>query len=158
MNTPLIATLSALLLVLVAWQGLQSSSPAAPLPLTDHDVTIQFGTMPVSASVADTAEERELGLSYTDSLATSTVKLFVFAVDDQWGIWMKEMAYAIDIIWLDAAGAVVHIEPSVSPDTYPTVFTPPVPARYVIEGVAGLATLAGVEVGDQIDLSDLGQE
>jgi len=67
---------------------------------------------------------------------------------------MKDMNYAIDILWFDAAGVLVYTEKAVEPDTYPTTFTPDVPARYVLEIAAGEAGRLGLEVGDTLKLSE----
>jgi uncharacterized membrane protein (UPF0127 family) len=42
---------------------------------------------------------------------------------------MKDMRVPLDIIWLSDTGDIVHIERSVSPDSYPRVFYPGTPAR-----------------------------
>lgn len=87
--------------------------------------------------VADTEASRERGLSGHAPLNDSEGMLFVFDTDARWGIWMKDMSFPLDIVWADAGGRIVHIERDVSPDTYPRIFAPPVPARYVVELPAG---------------------
>jgi uncharacterized membrane protein (UPF0127 family) len=75
-------------------------------------------------------------------------KVFIFDTAEKWSFWMKDMNYPIDIFWLDENGVVVHIEESVSPDTYPTQsFVPPVPALYVIETKAGFAQENNIMIG-----------
>jgi uncharacterized membrane protein (UPF0127 family) len=104
------------------------------------------------ASVADSPTERQLGLSRTTSLPEDVVKLFVFPYADLWSFWMKEMLYSIDIIWLDAAGTIVHIEANVAPETYPTSFAPSARAQFVIETNAGFAAAQNLRVGDVVTL------
>jgi uncharacterized protein len=77
--------------------------------------------------------------------------LFVFDTDDYHGIWMKDMNYSIDIIWLDSGKTVVYMAEDVSPDTYPEVFRPDVPARYVVELSAGAAHRHGITEGQVAD-------
>ncbi len=124
------------------------------------DLLVQSATLPLEikgqifqASVAVTAEERQQGLSLTSSLPADVAKLFVFDSDDFWGIWMKDMRYAIDIVWLDSQKMVVHIEKSVSPDTYPIVFLPRQPARYVVELQSGVVESLALETGDSVDFT-----
>jgi len=121
------------------------------------DLLEQSATLPLEikgqlfrASVAVTPEERQQGLSLTSSLGADIAKLFVFDSDDYWGIWMKDMQYAIDIVWLDSQKTVVHIERGVSPDTYPTVFLPQEPARYVIELQSGVVERLRLQNGDEV--------
>jgi uncharacterized membrane protein (UPF0127 family) len=65
--------------------------------------------------------------------------LFVFDEPGLHGIWMKDMRFPIDILWLDDAFQVVDVRKNVAPDSYPTVFKPTKPARYVLEVTAGFA-------------------
>jgi uncharacterized membrane protein (UPF0127 family) len=65
---------------------------------------------------------------------------------------MKDMRVPLDIIWLSDTGDIVHIERSVSPDSYPRVFYPGTPARYVLEMRAGQAALRKWEVGSRVAL------
>lgn len=106
-------------------------------------------------SVADTDEERQLGLSDTTNLPTDVVKLFIFETENTWSFWMKDMSYAIDIVWLNAAGEVVYVIESVSPDTYPSSFSPSVPAKYVIETNAGQSAQIGLKVGEKINIESI---
>jgi hypothetical protein len=101
---------------------------------------VKIGGVSVTAEIVSTAMARERGLSGRMALADNTGMLFVFPRDDRWGFWMKGMNFPIDIIWLDTAGKIITIAPSVSPQTYPQVFYPQTPARYVLELPAGFTT------------------
>jgi uncharacterized membrane protein (UPF0127 family) len=114
----------------------------------DHSRVIHLGENDLRVEVADTEAARERGLSGRDNLAEGSGMLFVFPKDDQAGIWMKEMKFSIDVIWLDASGTVITIAPTVSPDTYPQAFYPAKPARYILEVPAGFAEAHGVAEGD----------
>ncbi len=87
--------------------------------------------------VASTSAEQEQGLSDVPFLASTTGMLFVFDTPDDYGFWMKDMQFPLDIIWLDQSFKIIHIEYSLSPSTYPQVFYPGSPAKYVIEVNAG---------------------
>lgn len=113
---------------------------------------MMIGGVAVEASVATTVADRVKGLSRTTQLPSNVVKLFVFDLDGPQSIWMKDMQYPIDIIWLDTEGKVVHIAPSVDPSTYPSSFFSPVPARYVVEAGAGFAATHGVVLGTPVQL------
>lgn len=120
------------------WDG-----PTAPM---------QIGTVAVAASIARTPAERVQGLSGTPFLPEDVVKLFVFDEPGAHGIWMKDMRYPIDIAWVDEGGIIVHVEASVDPATYPTSFSSPVPALYVIEANAGFFTQNEITVGSAVVL------
>lgn len=114
---------------------------------------MEIAEQTVVASVAQTWAERIQGLSDTPYLPDHVVKLFIFDNSSYHSIWMKDMNYSIDIIWVDEDKTIVHIEENVSPDTYPDEsFTTDVPAKYVIETVAGFVGDNDVEIGDIVTL------
>ncbi len=100
----------------------------------------------------DDQEERIQGLSGRESLPLDHVMLFVFDFADVYGIWMKDMNFPIDILWLDAEGNLIHIEDNISPDTYPKVFFPPGKSLYIIEANAGFALQNSLSVGKKLDI------
>lgn len=108
---------------------------------------IYFGHVQLRASVADTDEQRQKGLSDTASLPIGIVKLFVFNEPVVAPFWMKDMNYSIDILWLDADKKIIYVAPDLAPETYPTSFGPTTPSRYVIETPAGMAAREGMNVG-----------
>jgi len=116
--------------------------------LTAERITVGSNTLAVD--VADTPAKRQQGLSGRESLVQGSGMLFVFPQAGKWGFWMKDMRFAIDIIWADDDGVIVTIWPNVTPNTYPKVFYPHAPARYVLEVPAGYAATAGIGVGQKI--------
>lgn len=115
--------------------------------------SILIADVEVEASVADSLSERIEGLSNTPFLPENVVKLFAFGVAGSHSIWMKDMNYAIDILWLAEDGTIVHIEENVSPDTFPESFSSPAPAWFVVEASAGFVAKHSVSVGDDVVLS-----
>jgi uncharacterized membrane protein (UPF0127 family) len=112
--------------------------------------SLKLGTGNYMVRVVSEASDREKGLSGTVSLSKDQGMLFVFNESDKWGIWMKNMNYPIDILWIDQTKTVVEIATNVSPETYPsTVFRPGKPARYVLELAAGSASDASISVGSK---------
>jgi uncharacterized membrane protein (UPF0127 family) len=113
---------------------------------------MSIGSTSLMVSVADTLETRMQGLSGTPYLPTGVGKLFIFEESSRWGFWMKDMNYAIDIIWIDTEGSVIHIEERIAPETFPQSFTPPLPARYVVEVPGGYVEQVGIVLGDLVVL------
>lgn len=109
-------------------------------------------TVALEVSVADDSEERRQGLSGTDSLGELEGKLFIFETADTHGFWMKDMLYPIDILWIDEDLTIVHIAESATPDSYPTVFKPSVPARFVLETNASFVGTYKITVGTKVTL------
>ena len=108
---------------------------------------VQAGPVLLTAEVASTPEDRAKGLGGRSGLATGEGMLLDFDKPDLYGIWMKNMQFPLDIIWLDTNLMVVHIESSVSPTTYPAVFKPSSPAKYVLEAPVGFVAESGLTVG-----------
>jgi uncharacterized membrane protein (UPF0127 family) len=102
--------------------------------------------------VMDDDVERIRGLSLHSPLEDNQGMLFVFPEDDLYGFWMKDMLFPIDIIWIDKNLVIVHIETNVLPETYPKVFSPSVPARYVLELSAGQSDFLKLKIGDSIKI------
>lgn len=114
----------------------------------------EFGGVSLRIEYAMTEAVRERGLSGRASLAPDEAMLFVFPKDDTYGFWMKDMLIPIDIYWLDAQGQVVSMEREVAPETYPNVFYPSAPARYVLETRSGFARDHSVTIGSKLKLKD----
>ncbi len=108
---------------------------------------------PLSLIVVRTLVDQEHGLGDRSSLPMNEGMLFVFPTASNYGIWMKDMQFSIDIISLDSYFNVVHVEPSVSPQTYPTIFYSPSNTRYIIETNAGYAAQNNIKVGDILDFA-----
>lgn len=105
------------------------------------------------ALVADTVARKEEGLSGFSGLANHQAMFFPYDTLAVLPFWMKDMLFSIDIVWLDSNMSVVHMEEGVSPDSYPTLFSPGVLSQYVIEFSAGTIDRIGLSVGDQASIS-----
>ena len=103
--------------------------------------------------MALTAKERRQGLSGVDRLGEREGKLFVFDESGRYGIWMKDMNFAIDVFWIDENLRIVHIEENVLPSTYPAVFNTPEPARFILETNAFFADTFGISLGDRVGIT-----
>lgn len=124
-----------------------------PEPATEKDTLITFNQKtPLRVMVADDVTERTMGLSGVEQLPETHGLLFVFDTLDQHGIWMKDMYFPIDIIWLDETGQIVDIKSNATPDSYPNIFRPTAPARFVIETNAHFADSFNIKPGDHVDL------
>jgi uncharacterized membrane protein (UPF0127 family) len=106
------------------------------------------GELVLKAELADTEARRVRGLSGRKSLSKGQGMLFVFDSIDRHGIWMKDMTFPIDIVWIGANYQIVGIAEDVSPKSYPKVYKPEVPALFVLEMNAGLAKEYGLKAGD----------
>ncbi len=114
-------------------------------------IPVTIGSTTVKASIADTLSSRIKGLSNTPFLPDDVVKLFAFGVPGSHSIWMKDMNYSLDIMWVAEKGEVIHIEKNVTPETFPKAFESPRPeAWFVIEANSGFTTTNEIVVGDVV--------
>src|SRR3989338_10847621 len=121
--------------------------------------SVILGDLKIEATVVDNADERKKGLSENEDLAISSGMLFVFEKSDTYAIWMKNMKFPIDIIWIDGLPTgqkkIVDIaqnataEPGKN-DEELKIYRPKTPARYVLEINAGLSKLHNLQVGDAV--------
>lgn len=120
---------------------------------SEHPVyTLYLRDVALYVTVADEDEERKLGLSGVPSLGDFEGKFFVFDIPAKHGIWMKDMLIPIDVLWFDEDLRVVHIEENVLPNTYPMVFAPDEPARFVLEMNAYFVDTLKIQIGDRVSL------
>ncbi|MCW9054382.1 MAG: DUF192 domain-containing protein [Candidatus Pacebacteria bacterium] len=101
----------------------------------------------VSIFIADTAHLRQQGLSGVPKLPDGHGLFFAFSKSDEYGVWMRSMLFPIDIIWFDDRFRVIAFEENVTPESYPQVYRPKTPARYILEVNAGVVEEAGIEIG-----------
>ncbi len=104
----------------------------------------------IKVDVADNDCKRELGLSGRENLANDKGMLFVFEKVGNYGFWMKDMKFSIDILWLNDSFKVVGIEKNVAISTFPEIFGQNYFAKYVLELPAGFSIKNNIKIGDKI--------
>jgi uncharacterized membrane protein (UPF0127 family) len=112
----------------------------------------QVGQGYFNFEVADTAAERQVGLSGQNSLPDTDAMLFVFEQPDKHCFWMKDMKFSIDILWFDAEKKLVYEKRGVAPESYPEKFCSDLPTKYVVEVTAGVAAKNQLKLGDKLDI------
>src|SRR3990167_7225929 len=100
----------------------------------------------IKAKIADEPKEQQTGLADYSSLALDEGMLFVFDQSKRHTFWMKDMKFAIDIIWIDNQKKIVDVARNVpveldKSDKELTKYSPKSEAKYVLEINAGLSSL-----------------
>jgi uncharacterized protein len=113
---------------------------------------MHIGEIPVRVEIADTEEELRQGLSGRTEIEGADGLLFIFSEADYHGIWMKDMNFPIDIIWIGEDLEVINIMKNVDPDTYPKTFRPEKPAKYALETEVRFAETMGIHKGQSVRL------
>jgi len=110
---------------------------------------LMFNNTIIAVDISDTEKKITQGLSHRERLSNKQGMLFIVNSISYWdsSIWMKDMLFPIDIIWLDEDFVVFDIARDIHPETFPEKFHPLYPAHYVLEVCAGWADRYGVRVG-----------
>lgn len=120
--------------------------------LGKNSTTLKLGSAVFTARIATTEAERAKGLSGTRYLAPNQAMLFVFPEPGYWGMWMRDMRYPIDILWISKDNEIVHMEQMVQPSSYPAVFESKQPALYVVELPAASIKTYRIKIGQKVDI------
>lgn len=113
--------------------------------------TLTIHNTRISVDVADTTAKRTQGLSGVKALPYGRGLLMVFTEDVSPGIWMKDMNFPIDIVWIDKDWVVREVTPSIGPETYPQAFYPKQPIRYILEVPAGFTDIHNIAPGNIVE-------
>jgi len=148
-----------LAVILIALFAFRTKSAIAPVSsaeeiLRSHyaqgKVLIDKANLTLNVYVAKSEEERTSGLSPFASLKENEGMAFVFENPGSYGFWMKDMKFAIDMIWLDENTNIVGIKENATPLSYPEVFKPQKVAKYVLEVNSGFVQKYNLKIGDKV--------
>lgn len=108
----------------------------------------------IPVEIAGTLYTRAKGLSGRQSLPDDSGMVFVFPLAAKHGMWMPDMHFAIDILWV-RQGKIVDIAPGVQPiqkGEQPRIYEPRLPADMVVELPAGFAVEHALKIGDTVEV------
>lgn len=110
----------------------------------DHDC--------IKVEIAASAAQRRLGLMHRNVLPEEHGMLLVFPDSARHSIWMKNMKFPLDLVWIDENYAIVETRLDVQPckESPCPSYIPASPARYVLEVASGVAEKKGLNPGKVI--------
>jgi uncharacterized membrane protein (UPF0127 family) len=114
--------------------------------------TVKVAGIPLVVEVADTENERMLGLGGRGELIVGTGMLFKFDEEGKHQIWMKGMRFPVDVLWLSADGEVVGVKEFLTPSTYPSTYHSSEPAKYILQTTPGFIEIYNIELGSRVEL------
>lgn len=107
----------------------------------------------VAVEVADSAEERQVGLMGRESLPDDAGMIFLFDEDTSGGFWMKDTLIPLSIAFADADGTIVSVLDMEPCEADPCeIYDPGVPYRSALEVNQGAFSRWGVAEGDRLTL------
>jgi len=119
--------------------------------LSDHGnniKTISVNGIEFKAEIVKSEAEMSLGLGKRKSLCRKCAMLFEFSKAGDYSFWMKDMEFALDIIWIEG-DRVVYVAENISAD-YDKSIRPAIKANRVLEINAGLSRIYGIVEGTKI--------
>jgi len=127
-----------------------SSQPAQSVSTGATNIT--FAGVVLTVELATTSAEQQQGLRNRSSMPANHGMLFIFSQESEWGMWMYQMEFPLDMIWFNANRQAVFIEQNLPPCTTqeqecPT-YTPNAYAMYVLAVNAGFVQTYGVTLGE----------
>ena len=119
---------------------------------------IQVDDVTLEVQIADTEPRRVRGLMFQEQLPADQGMIFVFSEPGAYSLWMLNMQFALDMIWFDEDGNVVHIETDVPPCKTALEITtcqsiiPAAAATYILEVSAGFVEMYGITHDSQMSI------
>ncbi len=120
---------------------------------TEKDTIIQTSSeeIKIFVEIADSMEERALGLMYRTSLEEDQGMLFVFEDTKERIFWMKNTKIPLDILFLDENGTIVDIKENFVPCIIdPCEHYYSKPTMYALEVNAGFIEKHGIAIGNTL--------
>jgi uncharacterized protein len=131
-------------LLLTALAGAASAGEPQTLP----EITLQAGMYNIRAAVAQTPEQREIGLMFRREMAQHEGMLFVFDEPAPQCFWMKNTLLPLAIAFLADDGTVVNVD-EMRPQTLDSHCST-APVRYVLEMNQGWFAKRAIKAGSKI--------
>jgi uncharacterized protein len=138
----------------VWWYSFMSRACNPPLPRE----TIQVGRTTFDVEMATTMVEQACGLSGRTGLGNNQGMIFLFGSGSTQTFWMKDMTFALDMIWI-SNGKVAGFTQNVPPPAPGTqlwqlqLYSSPPDVDTVLEVNSGTVASDNIQVGDTVQVS-----
>lgn len=121
-----------------------------------QELTIKIVNSEYKVLVAKTIYQQKKGLGKRDNLKNFDGMVFPYFVLSRHGMVMRDMNFAIDIIWLKD-GVVIDMAPNVEPElgvkeSDLKIYYPRISANVVLELKAGEIQKNGFKIGDKLEI------
>ena len=131
--------------VLVLLSCLQANGVAAD-PLLTYPLKINGHS--IRAEVANSEEDRRMGLMFRKSLAENQGMLFIYEKEGRYAMWMKNTNVPLSVAFIDKNGAILNIE-DMEPQTEDSHGSKGV-AKFSLEMNQGWFKKRGIKKGDHV--------
>lgn len=133
--------------------------------LQEDRLTVWVGENRFQVELAITPEAQQRGLMYRDPLPLDGGMLFIQPHRAPARFWMKNMKFALDILYFDGHGRLLEIHSAVppcpqssnSPDDDCPLYESAQAIEYILEFRAGTAVKCGIKRGDRLVIGTFGE-
>lgn len=143
-TTYFVVVLSLVFVGSVLWLAITGAKDKATCPARVNGQCLEV-------EAVSSKQDQAVGLSKYQSYSDNKAMLFDFGTPKTACMWMKNMKFSIDIVWVNGQNKITKIEKNVTPGTYPQTFCAD-NTSYVLELNSGAATKAGLSVGQRLSL------
>ena len=112
-------------------------------------VVTATGEYPIQVEIAETADEKALGLMFRTSLSDQQGMLFPYGDPQELTMWMRNTYLSLDMLFLRADGTVHRIEERTEPLSE-RIISSGGPVTAVLELAGGWAQRHGLKPGDSV--------
>jgi len=105
--------------------------------------TIVINNHSISTEIAETPAERQRWLTFrTEQLPLNSSLLLVYDKPDLYSLWLLNIQFNLDLIWLDNSGNIVYMKQNAVPcsntlDASKCTYKNTIPSKYIIAATSG---------------------
>jgi uncharacterized membrane protein (UPF0127 family) len=120
--------------------------------------TIVINNHSISTEIAETPAERQRWLTFrTEELPLNSSLLLVYDKSDLYSVWLLNIQFNLDLIWLDDAGNIVYMKQNAPPcentlDAAQCTYKNTKPARYILAATTGFINYHNITKDSKIKL------
>jgi uncharacterized protein len=122
-------------------------------PQLKKDGKVTIGSHAFDVEIVRDAKAQQIGLTKYTSIKETQGMLFIFEQPGEYGFWMKNMKFPIDIIFVQNETIVSifqDVQPVKNDTANPTIYQPQKPADRVLEVQSGLVKRYNIKDGDKV--------
>lgn len=137
------------LIVVLVWGGASGAHSTESFNISDLKIVSGSRSHVFKVEVAETPEQRSLGLQWRKQMAVNQGMLFDFENSIPVTMWMKNTYLSLDMFFISADGTIINIARDTTPLSLGYINSAG-PAQGVLEVLAGTAKRLGIKAGDKI--------
>lgn len=128
------------------------------MPAKDGDIfRLSTGRAHITVECVTTGPTRSRGLSFREYMPRAHGMLFIFDTIQTQSMWMKDMHFPLDVVWLDEYMRITSVDRELMPcksNRFCHTYSSNIPIKYALELNAGDADRLGAVEGAVLKVVD----